>query len=235
MFRAVLAVVLLAALGACAATHKAPATAPDPAVALAAAVARLDGQNVRYTLGDAADRYTGAYDATAGAHAISGASDGEEFDLVVAGKDLYVGGLTDLGGKHLHYDVRRLAPDHALLIMTDPLAARTFLGAVGELRRAAPGGFTGTFDLTRVNALNAVPARRIADRLAGAAGAGVTAVAFTAAVDGQGRLTEFTATFPKADDGADLGYVLKIVEYGAAVTVAVPAPAMVVEAPATAY
>jgi hypothetical protein len=207
---------------------------PKPAELLAAATAKLDGQNLKFSLDSGNEPITGGLDAASGRFTISMISEGSKMEAVVAGNDLYLS-TADLKGKWAHMAVAKLKSESSMLLLADPLFGRKLLAAATEVKQGAPGNFTGTIDLTKVTAEAGSPAKRLTDNFAKLAADKATAVAFTATVDAEGRLNTFQATFPGADSGKDLSYDFKITEVSTPVAVQVPPKSKVVEAPASSY
>ncbi|MFD1048308.1 hypothetical protein ACFQ1S_23600 [Kibdelosporangium lantanae] len=210
---------------------------PKPADLFAAAVTKVNGQNVKFTIaGDKkGESMTGSFDSASGGTKVTGDIDGTKVDVIGLGNDIYIGGL--LGpDKWVHAQASKFK-DNAISFLTiaDPLYGQKFLSAATGVKQDQSGTYSGTVDLTKVTATG--QAKRLADNFAKKAGAAATALPFTATLDGSAALSTVKITFPKADlTGHDLTYDLKITEAGGgAVPVAAPAKNKVTEAPADLY
>jgi hypothetical protein len=106
----------------------------------------------------------------------------------------------------------------------EPLAIGALFTSVSNVQRTDATHLTGVVDLTKATG----PQSPGADTLT-QAGAAASTVAFTATLDGQGRLTEVKAT--PSDD--DLAFDITITNYGS--PTAITAPAGAVPAPAGVY
>jgi hypothetical protein len=233
-----LAAALLVPLSGCAGAKSGSGSAsptPKPVDVITAAGAKLEGQNLKFSLGSGVDMWmNGNLEAATGRLSVAIEAKGNKIDLVAAGDDVYVG-VPMLNGKWAHFSVAKLGADSGGILFADPLFGRRLLGAIASAEQAAAGNFSGTIDLTKLPADASTSADRIIGKFVKSAGDKANAVPFTAVVDGDGRLNEFHVTFPGADKGADLAYNLKFLEIGSPVTVTVPPITNVVEAPPSAY
>jgi hypothetical protein len=212
-----------------------PPPAPKPAELFAAAVAKLGGQNVKYTIeGDKGEKMTGVFDAASGGNQLSANIEGTKMEIVALGNDIYIGGLTGKD-KWMHAQASKFK-DNAIsfLMLIDPLFGQKFLGAAVDVKQDQPTAYSGTVDLTKVNVTG--NAKRLADRFAKTAGPAATALPFIATMDASGALSTVKMTFPKADlGGKDLKYNLTVTEAGGAAAVTAPPQNKVSEAPASIY
>jgi hypothetical protein len=218
-----------------AASNAAPSASPKPGELLAAAVTRLSGQNMKYTIDSGnGDVLTGSFDAKTGGNLLTGNVDGSKMDIIALGNDMYLGGLAP-GGKYYHALASKFKDNGiGMLLLVDPLCGQKFLSTATGVKQDKPGEFTGTLDLTKVTVTGT--AKRLADHFAKSAGATAAALPFTTTMDASGAIAAVTMTFPKADLGnKDLKYNLKITEVGGAVTVAAPPKNKVTEAPPDIY
>jgi hypothetical protein len=237
-----LIVALAAASGACdrgsdgtpLADPPAPSSALPSAAAseqLAAAVAKLDGQSLKYTIAGNQGTLSGGFDTTTRGITLSGGTT-TKLEYVILADDVYLKGF-DPQGRWWHLSVSRFPSGSTFRLLADPLFGITFLTAARNVKQDAPGTFTGTIDVTKVTAGGTT--KQIADLLAKGDPAGATAVPFTATVDSQGRLAGVKATFTGVSKSGRLPYEVKIVEYGATVPAVRPSVAETVEAPPEAY
>ena len=217
-----------------------PADPPAPSSALpsaaaseqlAAAVAKLDGQSLRYTVTGNQGTLSGGFDSTTGGITLSGGTT-TKLEYVILDDDVYLKGF-DPQGRWWHLSVSRFPSGSTFRLLVDPLFGITFLTTARNVRQDVPGTFTGTLDVTKVAAGGVT--NQIADLLAKGDPAGATAVPFTATVDSQGRLAGVKATFTGVSKSGRLSYELKIVEYGATAPAVRPSRAETVDAPPEAY
>jgi len=233
---------LAAASGACdrGSDRTPPADPPAPSSAspsaaaseqLVAAVAKLDGQSLKYTITGNQGTLSGGFDPTTGGITLRGGTT-TKLEYVILDDDVYLKGF-DPQGRWWHLSLSRFPSGSTFRLLADPLFGIKFLTTARHIKQEPPGTFTGTLDVTKVTA-GAVTSQ-IADLLAKGDPAGATAVPFTATVDGQGRLTGVKATFTGVSKSGRLPYELKIVEYGATAPAVRPSRAETVEAPPEAY
>jgi hypothetical protein len=233
---------LAAASGACdrGSDRPPPADAPAPSSALpsaaasqqlAAAIATLDGQSLKYTITGSQGTLSGGFDTTTNGITLSGGNT-TKLEYVVLGDDVYLKGF-DPQGRWWHLSLSRFPSRSTFRLLADPLFGIKFLTTASNVKQDAPGTFTGTLDVTKVTASGIT--NQIADLLAKGDPAGATAVPFTATVDSQGRLAGVKATFTGVSKSGRLPYELKIVEYGASAPAVRPSRTETVEAPPEAY
>jgi hypothetical protein len=233
---------LAAASGACdrGSDRTPPADPPAPSSAspsaaaseqLAAAVAKLEGQSLRYTVTGNQGTLSGGFDTSTRGITISGGTT-TKLEYVILDDDAYLKGF-DPQGRWWHLSVSRFPSGSTFRLLADPLFGIKFLTTAQNVKQDAPGTFTGTLDVTKVAAGGIT--NQIADLFAKSDPAGATAVPFTATVDSQGRLAGMNATFTGVLKSGRLPYELKIVEYGATAPAVRPARAETVEAPPEAY
>ncbi|WP_327002451.1 hypothetical protein OHA72_46215 [Dactylosporangium sp. NBC_01737] len=237
----VLIAALAAASGACdRGSDRTPHADPPPSSALpsaaaseqlAAAVAKLDGQSLKYTITGNQGTLSGGFDTTTRGITLSGGTT-TKLDYVILGDDVYLKGF-DPQGRWWHLSVSRFSSGSTFRLLADPLFGIKFLTTARNVKQDAPGTFTGTLDVTKVAAGGVT--NEIADLFAKGDPAGATAVPFTATVDSQGRLAGVKATFTGVSKSGRVPYELKIVEYGATAPAVRPSPAETIEAPPEAY
>jgi hypothetical protein len=198
---------------------------------LAAAVAKLDGQSLKYTITGNQGTLSGGYDTTTRGITLSGGTT-TKLQYVILDDDVYLKGF-DPQGRWWHLSVSRFPSGSTFRLLADPLFGITFLTTARNVKQDAPGTFTGTLDVTKVTAGGTT--KQIADLLAKGDPAGATAVPFTATVDSQGRRAAVKATFVGVSKSGRLPYEVKIVEVGASAPAVRPSRAETVEAPPEAY
>jgi hypothetical protein len=235
-------VALAAASGACdrGSDGTSPAELPAPSSALpsaaaseqlAAAVAKLDGQSLKYTITGNQGTLSGGFDTTTGGITLSGGTT-TKLEYVVLDDDVYLKGF-DPQGRWWHLSLSQFPAGSTFRLLAHPLFGIKFLTTARNVKQDAPGTFTGTLDVTKVAAGGLTD--QIADLLAKGDPAGATAVPFTATVDSQGRLAGVKATFTGVSKSGRVAYELKIVEYGATAPAVRPSRSETVEAPPEAY
>ena len=238
----VLIAALAAASGACdrGTDRTPPAEPPAPSSAsplaaaseqLAAAVAKLDGQSLKYTITGNQGTLAGGFDTSTGGITLSGGTT-TKLEYVILDDDVYLKGF-DPQGRWWHLSVSRFPSGSTFRLLAAPLFGVKFLTTARDVKQDAPGTFTGTLDVTKVAADGVTD--KIADLLAKGDPDGATAVPFTATVDSQGRLAGMKVTFTGVSKSGRLPYELRIVEYGATAPAVRPSRAETVEAPPEAY
>jgi hypothetical protein len=201
-------------------------------VALRTAVADVRGRNLTFLLGDGIAKADGRYDAATGFTRLARIQDGRLYEMNVIGEDLYLGGFTP-DGTVMKVVVAGLPGGNDLLPVALPLATLSLLSGVTKAD-VSVNNYSGRLDLARVVPGADMSMRRFLAYLVQQAGDRAGDIAFTATVDGFGRLASFHAVFPKADGGHDLEYTFDI--RGIGVPVAVSAPtAAVTDAPGAIY
>jgi len=210
-------------------------SAVDAKAALAAAVSRTTGINLTFVLtgNSASDNLTGGYDAASRFAAFAQAPGAESLSVTVGPDDLYLAGLSDFAGQTVHVDIAKIAANNPLAVFTDALGALTLLSAVVTAESTAANTFAGTLDLTKAQGATA-GAQKFVQHLLTGAGDKAGAVKFTAKVDPQGYLTEFSATLPGLDEGRDSGYEVTFADFGKPITNAKPTE-QIMEAPESFY
>jgi hypothetical protein len=232
--------VLVAPVAACDGADRggsaAPSTSPgaQPAQVLAAAVAGTERQSLRFQLDEVSAPVDGTFDAASGGYTLRGGTGEKAFDLTIFPGVVYMPDPAANDGTFLRIEVARLRERSGLRLLAAPAFALPFLGAATAVEQRSAGVFGGTLDLTKVAASAGHP-KSLADRFARAAADRANAVPFTAGVDARGRLSEFTATFPNADEGKDLPWIMRVTEVGGAVTVTAPPAGRVKDLPANGY
>jgi hypothetical protein len=159
------------------------------------------------------------------------------FDLIVAGGQYYakIGGVPVPGvntSKWLHVDPSKLKTVHNLLIsdVKDPTGVQAINKSVVSAEQTGEGQFKGTLDLTKGG--DDIPGVDSGDFTA--LGDKAKAVPFEATVD-KGRLATFKISVPAAGSSPAVMINFTYSDFGTAVSVAKPAAAQTIEAPAAAY
>ncbi|MER7280620.1 hypothetical protein ABT369_39885 [Dactylosporangium sp. NPDC000244] len=211
--------------------------APEPATVLAAAVAKTTGINLKAVLAasdNAEENVMCAYDAQHKIGSITQTSGTDRMTIIATADDVYLSGLSDLGGKTMRMKIAKIDAKSPFAMFTDVLTPLTLLTGVKNVSSTAPGTFTGTLDLTKAQGTTA-GSRKFLEYVLAIATDRAGAVKFTASVNEQGYLAEFKATLPHIDDGKDGEYDLKFSDFGSPVTITKPTGSKVVEAPAAMY
>ena len=209
-----------------------PSPSTGPVAELRTAVADLQGQNLAFALGDGIAKADGRYDATTDATRLARIEDGRLVEVSAFGSDLYLAGFAP-DGAVLKVNLENLQPTNVLVPSALPLLALRLLTGVTKAD-VSVNTYTGRLDLTKVDPGQTTIMRRFVEYLVQQAGEHAGDIAFTATVDGFGRLASFHAILPRADGGHDLEYELAIREIGTGV--AVPRPSSSVsDAPGTVY
>ncbi|MDG4823094.1 hypothetical protein O7635_14660 [Asanoa sp. WMMD1127] len=209
------------------ATGSADASPPSEATAeLTAAAQKLNDDTVKVTLESATVRSTGNLDPKADKATMSvRIGNNSSIDLRSIGEDAWLQATGVPGvepGKWLHIDGARLAgTTFDALPDGDAAGAGKFVERMADVTKSGEGSYQGSIDLTKV------------------AGSGVSVdvlggkgnkVPFTATTDSEGRLTQLSLDLSTIDP--QLGKMTTTYsDFGAAVTVAQPPAADVVEAP----
>ncbi|WP_446212673.1 hypothetical protein [Micromonospora sp. IBSANI012] len=131
-------------------------------------------------------------------------------------------------GKYQHIDrtkvkgVKDLEFDFADV---DPAGSDALVKAVTDVKQTGAGAYAGTLDATKLTDSDMLDADDI-KKLGEKAGA----LPFTAKLDGQGRLTEFTVQMPAVGDTKAYDMTVRYADYGTATPVQKPPAKQVVEA-----
>src|SRR3954468_14800083 len=212
-------------------TRVAPSPTPKPADRLATAVTRTRAVPVKFVVGDDSDTLAnGGYDAGNRISAFKTGTGGDALDLVTTDTELYMSGAA-LEGQSIRMQIAKLKAESAMALLTDPVAGLSLLTGATEVNSSLSNTFTGTVDLTRVQATAGNTKKFIEGVLK--ASAGRTTLSFTAKTTAEGYLSEFSTALPGIADGKDGQYVMKLTDFGAPVTATRPANA--IEAPAATY
>jgi hypothetical protein len=225
-------------------------TAPaDAKQALADSVKALAEGNFKFTLADSESTGSGSVHAPSkSARLTAKPKEGEgEMGFVILDQDRWL--KLDLGpelnsalklpNKWMHIDPTKVTDSELLKEMSiefgsaekvDPVGSAIILNSLVTAERTGDGAYSGTVDLTKATDAGLVDEDDI-DKLADKA----KAIPFTAAVDGQGRLTKLTLEIPAA--GAVTAHQLEATysEYGNATAAQKPPAGQTQEAPASAY
>jgi hypothetical protein len=209
---------------------------PDATAVLTAALARTSATNLTFMLlaDNEAESPKGAYDAASRYATFTQPSGGDTLTMTLGPDDLYLAGLADLKGQTIHAQIAKLATANPISVFADPLAALTMLSGVTEVEASGADGLAGTLDLTTAHGSTA-GARAFLAYVLRLAGDRAGKVPFTVKISADGYVTEFSATLPAIDDGKDGAYVTRFADFGAPVTVAIPAGPKVIEAPDSFY
>jgi hypothetical protein len=207
-----------------------PAGEPKPADVLAAAITKAQGSSFTLTIGDASDQTNGLYDASSKAVRLK--EEGEDgFEVITIDNSVYLAGFpgTD-AGKYVRLDPGKLSDNSPFVLLADPLALLRMPITASSVQRSGTGSFQGTLDLTKLGASASAPTKLVVGYFTKHTKGDVTALKFTATVDGEGRLTTLKATFPGADIGKDEEFQLTLANFGTGQKVTRPAAGSVVEA-----
>jgi hypothetical protein len=252
LFAAVLATTMLVPLAACGSDDKsssgsgsgsaAPSTAkasPTPAAAdlLKAAVTKSSGKNFKFTVpswdGSGPGDMTGSYEAATKNFMGDSTSEGETVHYVIASDTMYMSGIKEMGDVVLRLQLVKL-PDTADPAPMDPLLDLALLSGAVKVESKEAGSFSGTIDASKATATDYMTTRTL-KYLNSQAATVPSALAFTATVDANGYISTIKIDLPKYNAGKDAQIVMKLSDYEAAVTIAIPSGANVVDAPAEAY
>ena len=212
-----------------------PSPTPQPAEVLAAAATRTAGINLKLEMIDGGDakatKVNGSYDTTKRLTLLAGTEDGETMQLVVGPEKAYLSGLNALEGKTFRIDLAKLPSGNGMVVFAEPMFPLLLLPTATTVTLTAPGSFSGTLDLTRVQAAS-IGARKFVEGASTAAAAKANALPFTATVNAQGYLATISVTFPAwGDEHKDARIDTSYSGYGDPVTVAEPTGAAVLDAP----
>ncbi|HEX5594424.1 MAG TPA: hypothetical protein VFX61_00125 [Micromonosporaceae bacterium] len=228
-----------------------PEAPVDPKQALLASTKEFGKGNFRFAMTDHEATAEGVVDAgSRSAQMLMKLSDPDadmemEIDFIVVDNDTWVkidfGGALDgvpgmealTSGKYLHLDPAKVKEIDDLSIdfdKADPADVDLLLKAVTEVKEDAKGAYSGKIDLSKATKANLID-EAILDEL----GDEAKALAFTAKVDAQGRLTEFAVDVPAAGEVAAHQLKVAYSDYGSAPAPKKPADSEVAEAPEEVY
>jgi hypothetical protein len=210
-----------------------PSPSPiDPAAALAKAVAKTTGINLKLVLaGDTRDDdVTAVYDARHKAALLTSG----DVRFVVTAADMYLFDTPNLNGRAFRLHIAKLHIDSDLSISADVLFALHALGTATNVESTSPTTFAGKFDLAKLAGVS-VGTRKFVEFVAKVGDDAIHRLDFKATIDATGHLTHFQVTLPKVDHGKDADYRVDLSNFGRPVSVKVPTGRNVVEAPAEAY
>jgi hypothetical protein len=212
-----------------------PSPSTNPSEVLSAAVAKSEAAgSYTFVVGDESTKSNGTYDAASKGMYLDATGDSST-QLWYFGTDIYVAG--DFPGvpkgKTIHVDLKKITPGGEFSAVADPLGGLHFLTVAAAVQQPTETTFSGTFDLSKLDANGSPGTKLFVSALTKRIKGGVTAIPFTASTDDQGRVSSFKTTFPGADNGKDLVYELTIAGYGSAKPVTKPKGA--VEASAALY
>ncbi|MEU5938345.1 hypothetical protein ABZ807_04005 [Micromonospora sp. NPDC047548] len=131
-------------------------------------------------------------------------------------------------GKYQHIDRAKVKDAKELefdFADVDPAGSDALIKAVTDVKATGEGAYAGTIDATKATDSDVLDA----DTLKGL-GDKAGALPFTAKLDGQGRLAEFTVQLPAVGDTAAHDLTVKYADYGTAAPVQKPPAKQVVEA-----
>src|SRR5688572_22385336 len=212
------------------------------------AVAKTTGQSFKYTVsyGDTV-KGEGTLDSTAQSSqadttvTIPDAGVTVQLDSLIVGGDIFtkldlgplaaaIPGLQGVGSKWLHIDKTKIG-NSGLITQYTPseasIGAGSIVKGVVTAEKVSDTEIKGTIDLTK-----SAPAV-LGDVVSyGEAG---KKVPFTATLDAQGRITKLVLNLPKSGTLPAADFTTTYADFGAAVTIAKPAAAEVVEAPEVLY
>jgi len=156
-------------------------------------------------------------------------------DMLVTGQDVYIKSSLFGVDKWLHVDINKLKATSALRQSMDFRSNLGALAGVTEVKETSPGSYEGTVDLNKAAAQSNSPTvKQSMEKLVKDAGVNATNVPFTAKIDSEGRLTDFTYTV-KTSSAGEIKTATTMSDFGKPVTVTKPAAGEVVEAPAQVY
>lgn len=156
-------------------------------------------------------------------------------DMIVTPADVYIKSSLFGTTKWLHLDVNKLKPDSALRQSMDVRSNLGALAGVTEVRETAPGSYEGTVDLQKAaDASDSPTVKKSMNELVKQAGANAKSVPFTAKIDDEGRLTNFTYSI-KTTAAGEVKTETTLSDFGKTVTVTKPPAAETQEAPAQVY
>jgi hypothetical protein len=124
------------------------------------------------------------------------------------------------GAKNLNFDFSDV----------DPAGSDKMIAAITDVKKTGEGTYAGTIDATKAADSDLLDAETVT-----ALGDKAKAVPFTAKLDAQGRLTEFTVEVPAAGSVPASTVTVKYADYGAAAAVQAPPAGQVVEASEKTY
>lgn len=197
---------------------------------LQAAVRKLNDDTVRVTLDGAMQSGGGVMDPRAGTAEMSlkmgfgGQSVDMEFIRVQNDIYLKMGGFGGSTDKWMHIDGSKISADSNLgnMLQGDPAGAENLMKGIAEVERDGERRFKGTIDTTKSPTANEESLKMLGDK--------AKTVPFTAAIDEQGRLIEFTLDMSVLVDS--LGKVKATYsDFGAPVSVQPPAASEIMETP----
>ncbi|MEV4479316.1 hypothetical protein [Micromonospora coxensis] len=231
-----------------AAPAAAPATSADPKQALLDSTKEISKGNFTFTMSGA-----GEFDGSGTVHTpsksaelkmVSGQTSADDvamtMHLVFIDTDSWVkleigGEMADaipafkaMKGKYQHIDRSKVKGADELefdFSDVDPAGSDALVKAVTDVKRTGEGTYAGTLDATKVTDSDVMDAETVKG-LGDKAGA----LPFTATLDAQGRLTEFTVQMPAVGDTAAHAMTVKYADYGTATAVQKPPAKQVVEA-----
>ncbi|MFG2053585.1 hypothetical protein ACGFI9_06075 [Micromonospora sp. NPDC048930] len=137
-------------------------------------------------------------------------------------------GFKEMKGKYQHLDRSKIKDAKNLnfdFTDVDPAGSDKMIAAITDVKKTGEGTYAGTIDATKAtdsDVLDAEAVRALGDK--------AKAVPFTAKLDAQGRLTEFTVEVPAAGSIPASTVTVKYADYGAATAVQAPPAGQVVEA-----
>jgi hypothetical protein len=216
--------------GGAAAPAGAPATTAqaDATAELAGAAAKLAGESMHLGITMAGGvTMTGVADAKAQTADMSmtlGAGLADQLRIIRVGPDMWargdgsIGALVGGSDKWVHVDISQMSH---LIGSGEPATAAKMLRSAADVRSTGDHRFTGTVDLSKVEASSSAPSM----------GEKAHAVPFTARTDDQGRLIELKIDMSGVGSGA--GVVTSTYsDFGTPVSVKAPPKSKIVEAPA---
>ncbi|MBN1173273.1 MAG: hypothetical protein JXA67_13955 [Micromonosporaceae bacterium] len=209
-----------------------PSPVSVPVMELRAAVAKINGQDLRFSLGDGIAVAEGRHDAATGATELVRLVDGWKVTASVFGDTLYLAGRVP-GDTVFRLAADQLPAGGTLLPTAVPLAALLLVSGITQAE-VDTNTYTGRLDLTKVDPGSSPTMQRLLGHLARQAGDRASDLACTATVDGFGRLASFRTTFPKADRGHDMHYDFVVMDVESSVTIQMPSTG-IVEAPPVMY
>lgn len=146
----------------------------------------------------------------------------------------HVSGLEPMPTKWMSLDPQKIklknGTPFVYVAESDPGYTNEVFENATDVNRVSPGHFSGTTDLSGTNPDDLLSADQL-----NAMGAKATTVAFTAVVDGQGRLSTVSLQYPAAGKFKAGTYVITYDQYGTAAVPKLPTAAETIKAPSYVY
>ncbi|MGH3738900.1 MAG: hypothetical protein ACRDT6_25365 [Micromonosporaceae bacterium] len=206
---------------------------------LAQSYRKIEGESFRFTstmtVDDVAITTEGAFDPAGKVGTATLDLAGQEMELRILGKDMYV----EVLGQWLHLDMDKLPAGSTFADAGNPVGnAEYLLSASDDVKQTGKGTYQGTLDLRRYAEQHATPeeAKELEETLK-ELGPEARKVPFTATVDDAGRLTSLATSMKITAEGRKSTVVQKIAfsDFGTKVSVAEPPADKIQEGPSSMY